>query len=323
LAFERQWNRRQGGIDRLYFVGRRAGNPVEVPFMSQLFIQGAVLHAAGPWGERQPVAGARIEILSGEDSESRELIMLATTNAKGEFQGLTTEWRGTVTRTVPDPNKPWRMIQVEEPDSDEKLVLHARVRQTTADGVQSVVLPVEYIDDATPVAPLVVPWGPPQETAIGFVNGVACTSAMEFLERTVIQINERRADVKLEAFGQAAEPYLELTAPTARQARLAHALHMSVEDILRVRTILTCNDSMTSCEVVDSFWVSTVISAIVFSPITGHAGAAFGLSLQRLLFSGYKIQSAGNASVAMDGFGVAIRLEHPEWKKSQVATAIE
>lgn len=291
--------------------------------MSQLFIQGAVFHAAGPWGERQPASGVRIEILSGEEPDSRELIMLASSNANGEFQGLTTEWRGTVVRTLPDPNRPWRTIQVEEPDSDENLVLHARVRQTTGQGVQTVTLPVEYVDDTTPIAPLVVPWGPPQQSVIGFINGMACANATEFLERTVIQLNERRADVKLEAFGQAAEPYLELTAPTARQARLAQALHMNVEDILRIRALLTCNEAMVSCEMVDSFWVSTVISSIVFSPITSHAGAAFGLSLQRLLFSGYKIRSVGNASVSMDGLGVAIRLEHPDWKNSQVAASIE
>lgn len=288
--------------------------------MSQLFIQGTVLHEPGPWGERQPVSGARIEILCG-DNETRgsDLIMLASTNANGEFQGLTTEWRGTILRTVPDPNKPWRTIQVEEPDSDEKLVLRARIRQTTAQGVQTVTLPVDYTDDVTPIPSLVVPWGPPRHSVIGFVNGLACTNAIEFLERTVIQLNARRAEVKLEAFGQAAEPYLELTAPTARQARLAAALHLSIEEILRIRTLLTCNETMESCEIVDSFWISTVISSIVFSPATGHAAAAFGISLQRLLFSGYKIRSVGNAGVAMDGIGVAILLEHPEWKDFRVA----
>ncbi|MCU0227980.1 MAG: hypothetical protein MUF01_10110 [Bryobacterales bacterium] len=292
--------------------------------MSQLFIQGLVLHEPGPWGERQPVAGARVEILSGDDqTRGSDLIMLATTNATGEFQGLTTEWRGTVIKTVPDPNKPWRTIQVEEPDPDETLVLRARIRQSTADGVKMITLPVEYTDDMHPVAPLVVNWAPAAQSVIGFVNGLSCTTPIEFIERTILQINARRGEVKLEAYGQAAEPYLELTAPTARQARLAASMHLSTEEVLRIRTLLTCNDGMDLCDVVDSFWISLVVSSIIFAPITGQAAASFGLALQRLLYSGYQLASVGNATVAMNGMGVRIRLAHPEWKATQVAEAIE
>ncbi|MCW5963911.1 MAG: hypothetical protein KIT83_07725 [Bryobacterales bacterium] len=292
--------------------------------MSQLFIQGQVLHEPGPWGERQPVAGARVEILSGDNqTRGSDLIMLASTNNHGEFQGLTTEWRGTIIKTVPDPNKPWRTIQVEEPDPDETLVLHARIRQSTAQGAKVITLPVTYVDDMHPITPLVVNWGPPEHSVIGFVNGQACTTPVEFIERTIIQINARRGDVKLEAFGQVAEPYLELTAPTARQARLAAAMHLSTDEVLRIRTLLTCNEGMESCDVVDGFWISLVVSSIIFAPITGQAAASFGLAMQRLLFSGYQIMSVGNASVAMNGMGVSIRLQHPHWKASQVAEAIE
>lgn len=292
--------------------------------MSQLQIHGQVFHEPGPWGNHVPVSGARIEILSGDEkARGSDLIMLSTTNANGEFHGLTTEWRGTVIRTIPDPSKPWRTIQVEESDQDEELVLRARIRQTTAEGVRITTLPVHYIDDITPIEPLSVNWGPPQHSVIGFVNGLACTTATEFLERTVLQLNTKRGDVKLEAFGQVAEPYLELTAPTARQARLGSAMHLSTEEVLRIRTLLTCNDGMEACDVVDGFWISLVVSSIIFSPITGHAAAAFGLSLQRLLFSGYAITSVGNAGVAMDGMGVTIRLEHPLWKASQISEAHE
>lgn len=292
--------------------------------MSQLYIQGVVLHEPGPWGERQPVSGARVEILSGdEQTRGSDLIMLATTNADGEFHGLTTEWRGTVLKTVPDPNKPWRSIQVEEPDPDESLVLRARIRQTTAEGVKVIVLPVSYTDDLHPVEPLVVNWGPPEHSVIGFVNGLACTNPVEFMERTMLQLNAKRGDVKLEAFGQAAEPYLELTAPTARQARLAASMHLTTEEVLRMRTLLTCHEDMEACDVVDGFWISLVVSSIIFAPITGKAAAAFGLAVQRLLYSGYQIASVGNASVAMNGMGVSIRLQHPQWKASQVAEAIE
>lgn len=292
--------------------------------MSQLFIQGQVLHERGPWGDRQPVTGARVEILSGdEQTRGSDLIMLATTNANGEFQGLTTEWRGTILKTVPDPNKPWRTIQVEEPDPDETLVLRARIRQTTAQGVKIINLPVSYQDDLHPIEPLVVNWGPPEHSVIGFVNGLACTTPVEFMERTMLQLNARRCDVKLEAFGQAAEPYLELTAPTARQARLAASMHLTTEEVLRIRTLLTCNEDMEACEVVDGFWISLAVASIIFAPITGKAAAAFGLALQRMLYSGYQIASVGNASVAMNGMGVSIRLQHPEWKASQVAEAIE
>ena len=292
--------------------------------MSQLFIQGLVLHEPGPWGGRKPVAGARIEILSDDDKAGgSDLIMLATTNANGEFQGLTTEWRGTILKTVPDPNQPWRSIQVEEPDSDKQLVLNARVRQTTAQGVKVITLPVTYVDDMHPIEALVVNWGPPEHSVIGFVNGLACTTPVEFLERTIIQLNARRGDVKLEAFGQAAEPYLELTAPTARQARLGASMHLSTEEVLRIRTLLTCNEGMEACDVVDGFWIALVISSIIFSPVTGQAAAAFGLAVQRLLYSGYQIAAVGNASVAMNGMGVRIRLLHPLWKASQLTDTVE
>jgi hypothetical protein len=292
--------------------------------MSQLRIRGKVLHEAGPWGEHLPVSGARIEILSGhEQTRGSDLIMLATTNANGDFEGLTTEWRGTVLRTVPDPNRPWRNIQVEEPDMDEPLILRARIRQNTTAGLRTITVPVDYTDDMTPIAPLVVNWGPAEHSVIGFVNGDSCTSPAEFMERTIIQLNARRGEVKLEAFGQAAEPFLELTAPTARQARLAAALHMSRDEVLRIRTLLTCNDGMESCEVVDSFWISIVVASIIFAPATPQAAAAFGLSLQRLLYGGYQIASVGNASVAMDGMGVKIRLHHPEWQAAEAAHAVE
>lgn len=292
--------------------------------MSQLFIQGTVLHEAGPWGEQQPVAGARIEVLCGDEAlRGVDLIMLASTNTKGEFQGLTTEWRSTVVRTIPDPAKPWKSIQVEEPDLDEPLILRARIRQNTARGAQVVVVPIAYVDDNTPIAPLVVPWGPAEASVIGVVNGHACTTSTELLERTVIQLTSKRAAVKLEAFGHSAEPYLELTAPTARQARLASALHLPSEEILRLRTLLTCNEDMASCNLVDGFWISTVIASIIFAPTTSPAAAAFGLALQRLLFSGYEIRSVGNAGVTMDGLGVAIRLEHPAWKADLVSDSIE
>ncbi len=292
--------------------------------MSQLFIQGLVLHEPGPWGDHQPVAGARVEILSGDDqSRGSDLIMLATTNAKGEFQGLTTEWRGTIIKTVPDPNKPWRTIQVEEPDQEETLVLRARIRQSTADGVKMITVPVHYLDDLHPIGPLVVNWAPAEQSVIGFVNGLACTNPIEFIERTILQINSRRGEVKLEAYGQAAEPYLELTAPTARQARLGAAMHLTTDEVLRIRTLLTCNDGMEVCDVVDNFWISLVVSSIIFAPITGQAAASFGLALQRLLYSGYQLTAVGNATVAMNGMGVRIRLEHPEWKATQVAEAIE
>jgi hypothetical protein len=292
--------------------------------MSQLYIMGRVLHEPGPWGEGQPVAGARVEILSGdEEKRGTDLIMLATTDAKGEFQGLTTEWRGTVLRTVPDPEKPWKTIQVEEPDPDEKLVLKARIRQTTPEGVKVVTRPVHYKDDITPIDPIFVNWGPPERSAIGSINGLACNTPMEFLERTMIEINARRADIKLEAFGQAGEAYLELTAPTARQQRLASAMHLNPQDILRIRTLITCNEADQSCDVLDSFWISLVVSSIIFSPVTGQAAASFGLALLRLLHSGYQILSVGNASVSLNGMGVAIRLANPALKASQVAQAIE
>lgn len=292
--------------------------------MSQLYIQGRVVHEAGPWGEHQPVTGARVEILSGdEEQRGSDLIMLATTDTKGEFQGLTTEWRGTVLKTIPDPEKPWKTIQVEEPDADERLVLRARIRQTTPTGVRVVTRSVQYSDDITPIPTLTVNWGPPERSAIGSINGNACNTPMEFLERTMIEINARRADIKLEAFGQAGEPYLELTAPTARQQRLAVAMHLNAEDILRIRTLLTCNEADESCDVMDNFWISLVLSSIIFAPVTGQAAAAFGLALQRLLQSGYKILSVGNSSVALNGMGVAIRLANPQLKASQPAQGIE
>lgn len=292
--------------------------------MSQLYIAGKVLHERGPWGENHPVSGARVEILSGdEEKRGADLIMLATTDSKGDFSGLTTEWRGTVLKTVPDPEKPWKTMQVEEPDSEEKLVLRARIRQTTSQGVKVVTRPVQYKDDITPIAPLLVNWGPPDRSAIGLINGVACNSPMEFLERSMIELNAKRADIKIEAFGQAGEAYLELTAPTARQQRLAASMHLKPEDILKIRNLLTCNEADESCDVMDSFWISLVVSSIIFSPVTGQAAASFGLALQRILQSGYRILSVGNASVSLNGIGVAIRLENPELKSSQLAQAIE
>ena len=292
--------------------------------MSQLYIQGKVVHEKGPWGENQPVSGARVEILSGdEDKRGSDLIMLATTDTKGEFQGLTTEWRGTVIKTVPDPEKPWRSIQVEEPDPDEKLVLRARIRQTTPEGVRVLSRPVQYKDDITPIDPLVVNWGPPERSAIGSVNGHACNTPMEFLERTMIELNAKRTDIKLEAFGQAGEAYLELTAPTARQQRLAVAMHLNPDDILRIRTLLTCNEADQACDVMDNFWISMVVSSIIYAPVTGQAAAAFGLSLLRVLHNGYEILSVGNSSVSLNGMGVVIRMQNPGLKASQVAQAIE
>ena len=284
--------------------------------MSQLYITGKVLHERGPWGENQPVSGARVEILSGDDeTRGTDLIMLATTDSKGEFRGLTTEWRSMVLNTVPDPDKPWKTMQVEEPDPTEKLLLRARIRQTTSEGVKVVTRRVQYVDDITPIAPLLVNWGPPEHSAIGSINGVACNTPMEFLERSMVELNAKRAEIKIEAFGQAGEPYLELTAPTARQQRLAAAMQLTREDILKIRTLLTCNDGDESCDVMDSFWISLVVSSIIFSPVTGQAGASFGLALKRFLQRGYRIVSVGNASVSLNGMGVAIRLENPELQR--------
>ena len=139
----------------------------------------------------------------------------------------------------------------------------------------------------------------------------------------MIELTAHRSSMKLEAFGQAGEAYLELTAPTARQQRLALAMHLNPDDILRIRTMLTCDDTDASCEVLDNFWISLVVSSIIFSPVTGQAAAAFGLALLRLLHKGYQILSVGNASVSLNGMGVTIRLENPALKASQVAEAIE
>ncbi len=286
--------------------------------MSQLYITGKVFHEKGPWGENRPVSGARVEILSGDDAErGADLILLATTDANGEFSGLTTEWRTMVLKTVPDPEKPWKTMQVEEPDPQETMLLRARVRQTTAQGVKVVTLPVQYIDDITPIAPLVVNWTPPEQTALGSVNGLACGSPMEFLERGMEALNARSASIRMEAFGEAGEPYLELTAPTARQQRMAASMHWKPEDILRIRTLLLANEN--AGDGLDSFWLSLVVASIVFSPVTGQAGASFGLALLRLLQSGYRVQSVGNASVSLSGSGVAIHLDHPGFHASQSA----
>ncbi len=285
--------------------------------MSQLYITGKVLHERGTWGENRPVSGARVEILSGDDeTRGTDLIMLATTDSNGEFRGLTTEWRSMVLNTVPDPDKPWKTMQVEEPDPTEKLLLRARIRQTTSEGVKVVTRRVQYVDDITPIAPLLVNWGPPEHSAIGSINGVPCNTPMEFLERSMVELNAKRAEIKIEAFGQAGEPYLELTAPTARQQRLAAAMQLNREDILKIRTLLTCNDADESCDVMDNFWISLVISSIIFSPVTGQAGASFGLALKRFLQRGYRIVSVGNASVSLNGMGVAIRLENPELQRT-------
>lgn len=279
--------------------------------MSQLYIAGKVLHEQGPWGENRPVSGARVEILSGEDPvRGADLILLSTTDANGEFTGLTTEWRGMVLKTIPDPEKPWRTMQVEEPDPEEKLSLHARIRQSTTQGVQVCTLPVEYVDDLTPVAPLVVNWGPPEQSVVGSINGIACNSPMEFLERSMAALSARPSEIRMEAFGQAGEPFLELTAPTARQQRLAAAMHRKPEEILRIRALLTGGDANAQ-DGSESFWISLVVASIVFSPVTGQAGAGFGLALLRFLQSGYRIHSLGNASVSMNGTGVAIHLEYP------------
>lgn len=287
--------------------------------MSQLYITGKVLHEPGPWGESRPVSGARVEILSGDDHvRGADLILLATTGANGEFSGLTTEWRSIVLKSITDPDMPWKTIQVEEPDPDEKLSLRARIRQTTAQGVQVLTLPVQYVDDITPIAPLQVNWGPPEQSAIGSINGVACGTPTEFLERSMAALLARQAEIRIEAFGQAGEPFLELTAPTARQQRLAASMHLKPEDVLRIRAVLTSEDGG-ACGGTENFWVSLVVSSIVFSPVTGQAGASFGLALLRLLQSGYQIQSLGNASVTLNGTGVSIRLEHPDFKASQPA----
>ena len=280
--------------------------------MSQLYISGKVLHEQGPWGENRPVSGARVEILSGDDEiRGADLILLATTDSNGEFSGLTTEWRTMVLSTVPDPEMPWKTMQVEEPDPLEKMILRARIRQATAQGVKVVTLPVHYVDDITPIAPLVVDWAPPEQSALGSVNGVACITPMEFLERSMEELKARRAEVRMEAFGQAGEPYLELTAPTARQQRLAASMNVKPEDVLRIRAVLLSNDATVASDVLDSFWVSLVVSSIVFSPVTGQAGASFGLALIRLLQCGYRIQSVDNASVSLNGTGVAILLKNP------------
>lgn len=280
--------------------------------MSQLYITGKVLHENGPWGENRPVSGARVEILSGDDQiRGTDLILLATTDSNGEFSGLTTEWRTMVLNTVPDPEMPWKTMQVEEPDPLEKMALRARIRQTTAQGVKVGTLPVQYVDDITPIAPLVVDWGPPGQSALGSVNGIACSSPMELLERGMEALNARCAEVRMEAFGQAGEPYLELTAPTARQQRLAASMNVKPDDVLRIRALLLSNDAAAASDGLDSFWLSLVVASIVFSPVTGQAGASFGLALLRFLQSGYRVQSVGNASVSLNGTGVSIRLEHP------------
>ena len=283
--------------------------------MSQLYITGKVLHEPGTWGENRPVSGARVEILSGNDAaHGADLILLATTDSNGAFSGLTTEWRTMVLNTVPDPDMPWKTIQVEEPDPLETMVLRARIRQTTAGGVKVVTLPVQYIDDITPIAPLVVNWGPPEQSALGSINGIACGSPIEFLERSMEALNARSAAIRMEAFGEAGTPYLELTAPTARQQRMAASMHWKPEDILSIRTLLLSNEN--AGDGLDCFWLSLVVASIVFSPVTGQAGASFGLALLRLLQSGYRVQSVGNASVSLSGTGVAIRLEHPGFNAS-------
>jgi hypothetical protein len=100
-------------------------------------------------------------------------------------------------------------------------------------------------------------------------------------------------------------------------------MQLNREDILKIRTLLTCNEGDESCDIMDSFWISLVISSIIFSPVTGQAGASFGLALKRFLQRGYRIVSVGNASVSLNGMGVSIRLENPELHESQLAQGIE
>lgn len=276
--------------------------------MGQLYISGQVFHQPGPWGERIPVAGARVEILSGDHAiHGSDLILLATTGANGEFSGLTTEWRTLVPRTVTDPAKPWKSVQVEEPDPNERMLLRARIRQTTPEGVKVATLPVEYKDDITPITPLVVDWGPPGELAIASINGSVCGTGMELLERTMAELAGVPAEITMEAFGESGEPFLELSEPAARRRHLAAAMHLRAEDISRIGTVLSGVDAA-EADKSDNFWASLVVASIVFAPVTGQASSCLGLALMRILAAGYRILSARKASGSSKSTGVTIRL---------------
>lgn len=256
-----------------------------------------------------PVVGARVEILSGDHAVyGSDLILLTTTGANGEFSGLTTEWRTLISRTVTDPAKPWKAVQVEEPDPDEQMLLRARIRQTTPDGVKMVTLPVEYKDDITPIAALTVTWGPPARSAIASVNGAVCTSGMEILERCLTELAAGSAEITIEAFGESGAPYLELTAPAARQRHLAAALRLKTEDISRLRALLA-GSGTADAEALDNFWVSLVVASVVFSPVTGEPDSCLGLALMRILAAGYQVRSVRKSGGSAETSPVTICLE--------------
>jgi hypothetical protein len=122
--------------------------------MSKFRIQGQVLAA-----NLAPVAGASVKIIDKDEDGRDDVILTRTTNDRGNFSGMSTEWQDT--RKTPLVDLP--------PWTDTK-VLAFEVRK----GGRAHSGPFMHVDDTTSV-PIIVPW---LETPVllAKVNGIACDS---------------------------------------------------------------------------------------------------------------------------------------------------
>lgn len=134
--------------------------------MNPLHIRGRLVYRPGPWGLALPAAAAEVQVSEVEPPTQRSghnLLWSGTTDADGCFEGTSSEWQDTISLWIPgaDPHGiplvggHWE----QRPNPLDVAILKVRVVQGNH---EQECFP--FVNDAP--APLVLPWGPPQNIQV-------------------------------------------------------------------------------------------------------------------------------------------------------------
>ena len=162
--------------------------------MSKLNLQGKVLHAPGWWGIAEPVKGAAVKIIDIDPLDQDDIILTATTDTNGGFQGMSSDWQDKAKMWVPfPPPGHWATV----PSATDALILKAQIKQ----GSNEITLPFVYLGNTVAAPPLIVNWAPPNPI-LGKVNGTKCHSPQEMDNKIKTALNQGVSPVKIEVHDQ-------------------------------------------------------------------------------------------------------------------------
>lgn len=131
--------------------------------MAHISLQGKVFYMPGPWGMAVPATGVSLSVFDKDIGNADDLIWSGSTDAKGAYQGTSSDWRDS--RTV-SKSTPLGTVSTTVADLSDVMALYVTVKQRIANRDFDITLPYVLPPLGLPAPPIVLSWGPPGRTRV-------------------------------------------------------------------------------------------------------------------------------------------------------------